>query len=124
MRAHQGQVQHVLGSGQSLATSGHPEASRVLEQCQKLEGCWAELERTWEAQAQCLQQAVALQQVGHREPPGSVREVCKSWASQGGGSVGRTPAQKLASPQQAQNPLHGLLESLVRCPQGLVEGPS
>uniref|UniRef100_A0A8C7EU33 Spectrin beta, non-erythrocytic 5 n=1 Tax=Neovison vison TaxID=452646 RepID=A0A8C7EU33_NEOVI len=62
MRAHQGQVQHVLGSGQSLATSGHPEASRVLEQCQKLEGCWAELERTWEAQAQCLQQAVALQQ--------------------------------------------------------------
>ncbi|XP_032199248.1 spectrin beta chain, non-erythrocytic 5 isoform X4 [Mustela erminea] len=62
MRAHQGQVQHVLGSGQSLAASGHPEASRVLEQCQKLEGHWAELERTWEAQAQCLQQAVALQQ--------------------------------------------------------------
>ncbi|XP_045863809.1 spectrin beta chain, non-erythrocytic 5 [Meles meles] len=62
MRTHQGQVQHVLGSGQSLAASGHPEAPRILEQCQKLEGRWAELERMWEAQAQCLQQAVALQQ--------------------------------------------------------------
>lgn len=74
MRTHQGQVQHVLGSGQSLAASGHPEAPRILEQCQKLEGRWAELERMWEAQAQCLQQAVALQQVGHGEPPGSLHE--------------------------------------------------
>uniref|UniRef100_G1MDF6 Spectrin beta, non-erythrocytic 5 n=1 Tax=Ailuropoda melanoleuca TaxID=9646 RepID=G1MDF6_AILME len=62
VKAHQGQVQRVLGSGQSLAASGHPQAPRVLEQCQKLEGRWAELERACEAQAQCLQQAVALQQ--------------------------------------------------------------
>lgn len=64
MKAHQGQVQQVLGSGRSLAASGHPQAPRILEQCQKLEGRWAELERTCEAQARCLQQAVALQQVG------------------------------------------------------------
>ncbi|XP_057162138.1 LOW QUALITY PROTEIN: spectrin beta chain, non-erythrocytic 5 [Ursus arctos] len=62
VKAHQGQVQRVLGSGQSLAASGHPQAPRVLEQCQKLEGRWAELERACEARAQCLQQAVALQQ--------------------------------------------------------------
>ncbi|XP_032273432.1 spectrin beta chain, non-erythrocytic 5 [Phoca vitulina] len=62
VKAHQGQVQQVLGSGRSLAASGHPQAPRILEQCQKLEGRWAELERTCEAQARCLQQAVALQQ--------------------------------------------------------------
>ncbi|XP_034850492.1 spectrin beta chain, non-erythrocytic 5 [Mirounga leonina] len=62
VKAHQGQVQQVLGSGRSLAASGHPQAPRILEQCQKLEDRWAELERTCEAQAQCLQQAVALQQ--------------------------------------------------------------
>ncbi|XP_073733567.1 spectrin beta chain, non-erythrocytic 5 [Callorhinus ursinus] len=62
VKAHQGQVQQVLGSGQSLAASGHPQTPRILEQCQKLEGRWAELEQTCEAQAQCLQQAVALQQ--------------------------------------------------------------
>ncbi|GAB5572546.1 spectrin beta chain [Prionailurus iriomotensis] len=62
VKAHQGQVQWVLGSGRSLAASGHPQAQRVMEQCQKLEGLWAELERTCEVQAQCLQQAVAVQQ--------------------------------------------------------------
>ncbi|XP_025775020.1 spectrin beta chain, non-erythrocytic 5 [Puma concolor] len=62
VKAHQGQVQWVLGSGRSLAASGHPQAQRVMEQCQKLEGLWAELERTCEVQARCLQQAVAVQQ--------------------------------------------------------------
>uniref|UniRef100_A0A8C8YBE4 Spectrin beta, non-erythrocytic 5 n=1 Tax=Panthera leo TaxID=9689 RepID=A0A8C8YBE4_PANLE len=62
VKAHQGQVQWVLGSGRSLAASGHPQAQSVMEQCQKLEGLWAELERTCEVQAQCLQQAVAVQQ--------------------------------------------------------------
>ena len=74
VKAHQGQVQRVLGSGQSLAASGHPQAPRVLEQCQKLEGRWAELERACEAQAQCLQQAVALQQVGRRQHVGRLCE--------------------------------------------------
>lgn len=76
VKAHQGQVQWVLGSGRSLAASGHPQAQRVMEQCQKLEGLWAELERTCEVQAQCLQQAVAVQQVrcGERTGSGEVAE--------------------------------------------------
>uniref|UniRef100_H0XEK4 Spectrin beta, non-erythrocytic 5 n=1 Tax=Otolemur garnettii TaxID=30611 RepID=H0XEK4_OTOGA len=62
VRAHQGQVQRVLGSGRSLAASGHPQAQRITEQCCKLEGRWAELEQACEAQARCLQQAVTFQQ--------------------------------------------------------------
>ncbi|XP_019500408.1 PREDICTED: spectrin beta chain, non-erythrocytic 5 [Hipposideros armiger] len=62
VKAHQGQVQQVLGSGQSLAASGHLQGPHITEQCQKLEGRWAELEQACEARAQCLQQAVALQQ--------------------------------------------------------------
>ena len=67
VKAHQGQVQRVLSSGRSLAASGHPQAQHIVEQCQELEGHWAELERACEARAQCLQQAVAFQQVGCRE---------------------------------------------------------
>ena len=67
VKAHQGQVQRVLSSGRSLAASGHPQAQHIVEQCQELEGHWAELERACEARAQCLQQAVAFQQVGYRE---------------------------------------------------------
>ncbi|ELW48130.1 Spectrin beta chain, brain 4 [Tupaia chinensis] len=62
VKAHQGQVQWVLHSGQSLVASGHPQAQHIVEQCQKLEGRWAELERACEARAQCLQQARAVQQ--------------------------------------------------------------
>ncbi|KAF6133107.1 spectrin beta, non-erythrocytic 5 [Phyllostomus discolor] len=62
VEAHRGRVLQVLGSGRSLAASGHPRAQHVAEQCQELEGRWAELERAYEAQAQCLQRAVALQQ--------------------------------------------------------------
>lgn len=64
MKAHQGQVQQVLGSGQSLAASGHPQASHIMEQCQELEGHWAELQQACEERAECLQQAITLQQVG------------------------------------------------------------
>ena len=67
LKAHQGRVLQVLGSGRSLAASGHPQAQRVAQQCQELEGRWAELEQACEAQARGLQQAVALQQVGLRE---------------------------------------------------------
>uniref|UniRef100_A0A671DN44 Spectrin beta, non-erythrocytic 5 n=1 Tax=Rhinolophus ferrumequinum TaxID=59479 RepID=A0A671DN44_RHIFE len=59
MKAHQGQVQQVLDFGQSLAASGHPHAPHITEQCQELEGRWAELEQACEA---CLQQAFTLQQ--------------------------------------------------------------
>uniref|UniRef100_G3TAJ4 Calponin-homology (CH) domain-containing protein n=1 Tax=Loxodonta africana TaxID=9785 RepID=G3TAJ4_LOXAF len=62
VKGHRGQVQQVLGSGQSLATSGHPHAQNIREQCQKLEGRWAELEQACAAWAQCLQQAVASRQ--------------------------------------------------------------
>ncbi|XP_057577784.1 spectrin beta chain, non-erythrocytic 5 [Hippopotamus amphibius kiboko] len=62
VKAHQRQVQRVLGCGRSLAAAGHPQAQHIMEQCQKLEGRWAELEQACEAQAQCLQQAAALQQ--------------------------------------------------------------
>ncbi|XP_030670113.1 spectrin beta chain, non-erythrocytic 5 isoform X2 [Nomascus leucogenys] len=62
VKAHQGQVQRVLSSGWSLAASGHPQAQHIVEQCQELEGHWAELERACEVRAQCLQQAVAFQQ--------------------------------------------------------------
>ncbi|CAD7671031.1 unnamed protein product [Nyctereutes procyonoides] len=62
VKAHQGQVQQVLGSGRSLAASGHPHAQCIVEQCEKLAGRWAELEQACEVQAQCLQEAVVLQQ--------------------------------------------------------------
>uniref|UniRef100_A0A8C3VFV2 Spectrin beta, non-erythrocytic 5 n=1 Tax=Catagonus wagneri TaxID=51154 RepID=A0A8C3VFV2_9CETA len=62
VKAHQGRMQRVLASGRSLAASGRPEAQHIAEQCQKLEGRWAELEQACEARAQGLQQAVALQQ--------------------------------------------------------------
>ncbi|XP_037691030.1 LOW QUALITY PROTEIN: spectrin beta chain, non-erythrocytic 5 [Choloepus didactylus] len=62
VKAHQGWVQRVLGSGQSLVASRHPQAQHITEQCQKLEGRWAELEQACEARAQSLGQAVALQQ--------------------------------------------------------------
>nr|KAF6487643.1 spectrin beta, non-erythrocytic 5 [Rousettus aegyptiacus] len=62
VKAHQGQVQQVLGSGQSLAASGHPQASHIMEQCQELEGRWAELQQACEERAECLQQAITLQQ--------------------------------------------------------------
>ncbi|KAM9646114.1 spectrin beta chain, non-erythrocytic 5 [Trichechus inunguis] len=62
VKSHWGQVQRVLGSGQSLAASGHPHAQHIREQCRKLEGCWAELEQACAVWAQRLQQAVASQQ--------------------------------------------------------------
>lgn len=49
VKAHQGQVRRVLGSGRSLAASGRPQAQHIVEQCQKLEGRWAELEQACEA---------------------------------------------------------------------------
>lgn len=122
MKAHHGQVQQVLGSGQSLAASGHPQAPHIMEQCQELEGRWAELEQACEAQAQGLQQAVALQQVGcraHRgrgsgeSQAGSVSEVCRAWGSPGGGSVVQTLGQELAGPCiGTEASLCWLLESL------------
>lgn len=121
MKAHHGQVQQVLGSGQSLAASGHPQAPHIMEQCQELEGRWAELEQACEAQAQCLQQAVALQQVGCREHriresgksrAGSVSEVCRSWGSLGGGSGVQTLGPEPAGPGMGTGaPLCWLLES-------------
>ncbi|XP_032336758.1 spectrin beta chain, non-erythrocytic 5 [Camelus ferus] len=62
VKGHQGHLQWVLGSGQSLAASGHPQAQHIMKQCQKLEGRWAELEQACEVQAQRLQHVVALQQ--------------------------------------------------------------
>nr|XP_048315627.1 spectrin beta chain, non-erythrocytic 5 [Myodes glareolus] len=62
VKAHVGRVHGVLRSGQSLAVSGHPQAQHIVEQCQKLEGQWAELEQACEARAQCLQQAITVQQ--------------------------------------------------------------
>ncbi|XDA78301.1 hypothetical protein R6Z07F_008401 [Ovis aries] len=62
VRAHQGQVQRVLGSGRHLAASGHPQAQHIVERCQELEGRWADLEQACEAQARHLQQAAALQE--------------------------------------------------------------
>lgn len=67
LEAHQAQVQWVLDSGQSLAASGHPQAQRATEQCHKLEGSWAELQQACVAQAQRLQQAEAVQQVGRQK---------------------------------------------------------
>lgn len=104
MKAHQGQVQQVLDSGQSLAASGHPHAPHIMEQCQELEGRWAELEQACEAR---LQQAFTLQQVGCREhsirargksQAGSVSEACGSWDSLGGGSGVRSVGQERAGP--------------------------
>uniref|UniRef100_A0A452DXD2 Spectrin beta, non-erythrocytic 5 n=1 Tax=Capra hircus TaxID=9925 RepID=A0A452DXD2_CAPHI len=62
VRAHQGQVQRVLGSGRHLAASRHPQAQHIVERCQELEGRWADLEQACEAQARHLQQAAALQE--------------------------------------------------------------
>uniref|UniRef100_A0A8D2AM26 Spectrin beta, non-erythrocytic 5 n=1 Tax=Sciurus vulgaris TaxID=55149 RepID=A0A8D2AM26_SCIVU len=62
VRAHQGKVQQVLGSGRSLASSGHPHTQHIMEQCQELEDRWAELEQACEARMHCLQQAVTFQQ--------------------------------------------------------------
>ncbi|ERE70802.1 spectrin beta chain, brain 4-like protein [Cricetulus griseus] len=62
VKTHLGHVHRVLRSGQSLAASGHPQAQHIVEQCQKLEGHWAELEQACEARAHCLQQAVTVQQ--------------------------------------------------------------
>ncbi|CAO2579266.1 Spectrin beta chain, non-erythrocytic 5, partial [Lemmus lemmus] len=62
VKAHVGHVHGVLSSGQSLAVSGHPQAQHIVEQCQKLEGHWAEVEQACEARAHCLQQAVTVQQ--------------------------------------------------------------
>lgn len=78
MKAHVGHVNRVLSSGQSLAASGHPQAQHIVEQCQKLEGNWAELERACEARACCLQQAVTVQQVGGKED-GVFRAADKLW---------------------------------------------
>ncbi|KAM7154753.1 LOW QUALITY PROTEIN: spectrin beta chain, non-erythrocytic 5 [Molossus nigricans] len=54
----QGQVLQGLRSGRKLAASWHPQGQPV-DQCQELEGRWAELEQVCEAQAQGLQQASA-----------------------------------------------------------------
>uniref|UniRef100_A0A8D2HWE0 Spectrin beta, non-erythrocytic 5 n=1 Tax=Urocitellus parryii TaxID=9999 RepID=A0A8D2HWE0_UROPR len=62
LRAHQGQVQRVLCSGQNLAASGHPHAQHIREQCKELEGRWAELEQACEVQSRCLQKAIVFQQ--------------------------------------------------------------
>ncbi|XP_061286842.1 spectrin beta chain, non-erythrocytic 5 isoform X2 [Bos javanicus] len=62
VRAHQGQVRWVLGSGRHIAASGHPQAQHIMERCQELEGRWADLEQACEAQARHLQQAAALQE--------------------------------------------------------------
>uniref|UniRef100_A0A8C2VDR6 Uncharacterized protein n=1 Tax=Chinchilla lanigera TaxID=34839 RepID=A0A8C2VDR6_CHILA len=62
VRAHGGQVQQVLGSGQSLVASGHPQAQHIMEQCRELEGHWAELEHACEAHIHSLQRVAASQQ--------------------------------------------------------------
>uniref|UniRef100_A0A286XUZ7 Spectrin beta, non-erythrocytic 5 n=1 Tax=Cavia porcellus TaxID=10141 RepID=A0A286XUZ7_CAVPO len=62
VRTHHGRVQQVLGSGQSLVASGHPQAQHIMEQCRELEGRWAELEQACEAHTHSLQQAAASQQ--------------------------------------------------------------
>ncbi|XP_038962424.1 spectrin beta chain, non-erythrocytic 5 isoform X3 [Rattus norvegicus] len=61
VKGHVGHMHRVLSTGQSLAASGHPQAQHILEQCQKLEGHWAELEQACEGRAHCLQQAVIFQ---------------------------------------------------------------
>ncbi|XP_076785650.1 spectrin beta chain, non-erythrocytic 5 isoform X3 [Arvicanthis niloticus] len=62
VKGHVGHMHRVLSSGQSLAASGHPRAQHIMEQCQKLEVHWAELEQACEGHAHCLQQAVTVQQ--------------------------------------------------------------
>ncbi|KAL1785833.1 spectrin beta chain, non-erythrocytic 5 [Sigmodon hispidus] len=62
MEARVGHVNGVLSSGRSLATSGHLQAQHIVQQCQKLEDHWAELEQACEARAHCLQQAATVQQ--------------------------------------------------------------
>lgn len=78
MKAHKGHMHRVLSSGRSLAASEHPQAQLILEQCQKLEGHWAELEQACEARAHCLQQAVSVQQVGGKED-GVCRAAVQLW---------------------------------------------
>ncbi|XP_028622676.1 spectrin beta chain, non-erythrocytic 5 [Grammomys surdaster] len=62
VKGHVGHMHRVLSSGQSLAASGHPRAQHIMEQCQKLEVHWAELEQACEGHAHCLQQAITVQQ--------------------------------------------------------------
>lgn len=76
----------VLSSGQSLAASGHPHAQRIVEQCRKLEGHWAELEQAYDARAHCLQQAVTVQQVGDKE--GGVCRAVEAGPAVGGRDCG------------------------------------
>lgn len=91
MKGHVGHMHRVLSSGQSLAASGHPQAQHILEQCQKLEGHWAELEQTCEGRAHCLQQAVTVQQVGDQEDGSTEQQTnCgreDSWDLRGGRPV-------------------------------------
>jgi uncharacterized Ntn-hydrolase superfamily protein len=82
VRAHQRQVHQVLDSGRNLAASGHPEAQCLTEQCQKLEGQWAELEQACAAQTHCLQRAATFQQVGCRQR--RVSRVAEVWQALGG----------------------------------------
>lgn len=115
VKAHRGQMQRVLGSGWNLAASRHPEAQHITEQCQKLEGRWAELEQACEARAQGLQQAATLQQVGCRghgvrgrsQSVASVSNVCRTWGSQGARSVVRTRGLELPGPHGCRS-LSGL----------------
>ncbi|XP_023568382.1 spectrin beta chain, non-erythrocytic 5 [Octodon degus] len=62
VRVHHRQVRQVLDSGQRLVASGHPQAQHIVEQCQELEGRWAELEQACEAHTHSLQSAAASQQ--------------------------------------------------------------
>lgn len=78
VKGHVGHMHRVLSSGQSLAASGHPRAQHIMEQCQKLEVHWAELEQACEGHAHCLQQAVTVQQVGDQED-GVYRAVNQLW---------------------------------------------
>ncbi|XP_078007768.1 LOW QUALITY PROTEIN: spectrin beta chain, non-erythrocytic 5 [Phascolarctos cinereus] len=62
VKAHQVQMQKVLGSGQSMAACGHPSAQDITERCQKLESCWLELNEACEGRARRLQRSIAFHQ--------------------------------------------------------------
>lgn len=112
MKGHLGHMHGVLRSGQSLAASGHPQAQHIVEQCQKLEGRWAALEQACEERAQCLRQAVTLQQVGDQED-GVCRAVDQLWER---GIVG-------PSGREARDGSPGLrLADSPKCPEAM-EGP-
>lgn len=106
MKGHVGHMHRVLSTGQSLAASGHPQAQHILEQCQKLEGRWAELEQACEGRAHCLQQAVTAQQVGDQED-GVCRAADRLWEGGIVGPSGRGPVMK--APISAQKLLCRLL---------------